>query len=264
MTTIPALLTAAAGVGLGHAVLPDHWVPLGVVSRAQRYPLRRTARLATLAGIAHVALSLVLGAVVIGVGLQFRSGVEHHEDLIVGGLLLATGTVFLVLELTGRGHGHGHDGGHTHDGGHSHAGGHSHGHSGHVHAHEGHVHEGHAHGGVATASRAEAVVPVPGQAPGARSRVQRLAVLVVPFGAAASPDLTILPVFLAASAAGTVASLGTLLVFSLVTLVTIVGLTVLATLGGYRLRGAWIDRGANLVTALMLVAVGGLVATGLV
>ena len=115
---------------------------------------------------------------------------------------------------------------------------------------------------MATASRAEAVAPVPG--PGARSRVQRLAVLVIPFGAAASPDLTILPVFLAASAAGTAASLGTLLVFSLVTLVTIVGLTVLAALGGYRLRGAWIDRGANLVTALMLVAVGGLVATGLV
>ena len=31
--TTPALLAAAAGVGFGHAVLPDHWVPLAVLGR---------------------------------------------------------------------------------------------------------------------------------------------------------------------------------------------------------------------------------------
>jgi len=283
MATIPALLAAAAGVGFGHAVLPDHWVPLGVVSRTQRYPVRRIARLATLAGIAHVALSLILGAVVIGVGLQFRSSVERHEDVIVGGVLLATGTVFLVLELLGKGHGHAHDadGGHSHGGhphgSHTHGGNHgphgshgdhehaAHGGHGHDHSHVGHSHGEHSHGGLAVASRPGGTVAsgtVPG--PRTRSRASRLAAFAVPFGAAASPDLTVLPVFLAASATGPAAALGTLLVFSLVTLVTIVGLTLLAALGGYRLRGAWIDRSANLLTALTLASIGGLVAAGLV
>ncbi len=276
MATIPALLAAAAGVGFGHAVLPDHWVPLGVVSRTQRHPVRRTARLATLAGIAHVALSLILGAVVIGVGLQFRSSVERHEDVIVGGVLLATGMVFLVLELLGKGHGHAHDadgnhshGGHPHGshGDHEHAahGGHGHDHSHVGHSHVGHSHGEHSHGGLAVASRPGGTVAsgtVPG--PRTRSRASRLAAFAVPFGAAASPDLTVLPVFLAASATGPAAALGTLLVFSLVTLVTIVGLTLLAALGGYRLRGAWIDRSANLLTALTLASIGGLVAAGLV
>jgi nickel/cobalt transporter (NicO) family protein len=264
MTNTPALLAAAAGVGFGHAILPDHWVPLSVVARTQRHPLRRVARLATLAGVAHVALSLVLGAVIIGVGLQFRSGVEQHENLIVGGLLLATGAVFLVLELLGRGHGHDHTDGHGH--GHGHAAhpaaaapAHEHGHEhedGHGHGHAEGVE--HVHGGVATATR-----PAPAE-PGVKTRAGRLAALVVPFGAAASPDLTILPVFLAAATLGVAASVGTLLVFSAVTLVTIVGLTMLATIGGYQLRGAWIDKGANLITALMLVAIGALVTTGLI
>jgi nickel/cobalt exporter len=39
------MLAAAAGVGFGHAVLPDHWVPLAVVGRTQRYPLSKVARL---------------------------------------------------------------------------------------------------------------------------------------------------------------------------------------------------------------------------
>ncbi len=54
----PALIAAAAGVGFGHAILPDHWVPLAVIGRTQRYPLARVARLSGLAGVAHVLVSL--------------------------------------------------------------------------------------------------------------------------------------------------------------------------------------------------------------
>src|SRR5262245_41648889 len=124
MTTTPALLAAAAGVGFGHAILPDHWVPLAVIARTQRHPIKRVARLSALAGVTHVALSLVLGAVLIGVGLQFRSTVQRHEDLVVGGILTLTGLAFLVLELRGRGHGHSHasDAEHGHGHGHGHGG----------------------------------------------------------------------------------------------------------------------------------------------
>jgi hypothetical protein len=114
--TGPALLAAAAGVGFGHAILPDHWVPLAVVGRTRRYPLSRIARLSGLAGIAHVLVSIVLGAVIIAVGLQFRSTVEHAQGTIIGCILIATGIGFLVLEVTGHGHHHDHDHDHAHDG----------------------------------------------------------------------------------------------------------------------------------------------------
>jgi len=44
--------------------------------------------------------------------------------------------------------------------------------------------------------------------------------VVVPFGAAASPDLTILPVFLAAAAASTAAAVGALIASAAVTIAT--------------------------------------------
>lgn len=78
--TTPALLAAAAGVGFGHAILPDHWVPLAVVGRTRRYPLARVARLSGMAGVAHVLVSIVLGGVIIAVGLQFRSTVQSAQD----------------------------------------------------------------------------------------------------------------------------------------------------------------------------------------
>ena len=87
---------------------------------------------------------------------------------------------------------------------------------------------------------------------------------MVPFGAAASPDLTILPVFLAAAAAGTGAAIGSVVVFAAVTIGTIVGLTLFATAGGYQLRGQWLDRWGNLFTAAVLLVIGALVLTGVI
>ena len=219
MSTTPALLVAAAGVGFGHAILPDHWVPLAVIGRTRRYPLARVARLSGLAGVAHVLVSVVLGAVIVVVGLQLRSTVEHAQDAIVGSLLIATGLLFFGLELTGRGHRHDHDHDHARDDDHD------------------HPHHHHEHG---------------------------LLSIMVPFGAAASPDLTILPVFLAATTAGAGAAIGSVIVFGAVTVGTIVGLTLFAAAGGYQVRGEWLERWGNVLTAAVLIAIGGLVLAGVI
>jgi hypothetical protein len=249
--TTPALFAAAAGVGFGHAILPDHWVPLAVLGRARRYPLSKVARLSGLAGVAHVLLSIVLGAVIIAVGLQFRSTVQSVQDTIIGCLLIATGVGFALFELTGRGHSHDHSGhGHRHDhpgDGHRHdhpGDGHRHDHPGDDHRHE---HDHHHHHG---AHEHEA------------RGIRGLAAVMVPFGAAASPDLTILPVFLAATAVGVPTAIGSLAIFAAVTIGTIVGLTLTAARGGYQVHGQWLDRWGNGITAVVLVVIGALVLTG--
>ncbi len=217
MVDTAALIVAAGGVGFGHAILPDHWVPLAVVGRTQRYPLTRVARLSGLAAVAHVLVSLVLGAVIILIGLQFRSSVQSAQNAIVGGILIATGLAFGAFELSGHGHSHSRDG------------------DAHDHQHD-HAEHGHGHG-----------------------RGRGLLAIMVPFGAAASPDLTLLPVFLAATTAGAAAAIGSLLVFAAV---TIVSLTLLATAGGYQVGGQWLDRWGNSITATVLVVIGVLVLVG--
>ncbi|MBO0769177.1 MAG: hypothetical protein J2O48_10895, partial [Solirubrobacterales bacterium] len=116
----PGLLVAAAGVGFGHAVMPDHWVPLAVIGRTRGYSTGRVVRLAGAAGVGHVLVSLLLGAVIVLVGLQLRGAVEHASNTIVGVILILTGLVFAALELTGHGHGHSHSHDHDHDHDHDH------------------------------------------------------------------------------------------------------------------------------------------------
>jgi threonine/homoserine/homoserine lactone efflux protein len=172
------------------------------------------ARLSSLAGVAHVLVSLILGGVIVLVGLQLRSHVESVQNTVVGLLLIGTGVGFALVEVAGRGHRHAHDRAHPAE------------------------HDHH------------------------QPRLQSLASVMVPFGAAASPDLTILPVFLAASTAGTGAAIGSLVVFGAVTITTIVTLTVFATAGGYQVRAPWLDRWGNAITAATLVVIGALVLAG--
>jgi hypothetical protein len=268
VNTLPALLLAAVGVGFGHAVMPDHWLPLAVLSRTRRYRTGRVVRLSLAAALTHVAVSLALGAVLVVVGLQFRGTIARHSDLVVGAVLLATGAVLLTLDLLGRGHSHPHDGAghghgrHRHD--HSHEQGHEahphdHGHPHAEHEHHGeHAHSPHSHG-LTGVSGATAVLERPETGTG---RARSLAGLLVPFGAAASPDLTILPVFLAAGTLGAGVALGSLAAFTLATVGTVVGLTTATALGARMLTAPWIDRRANLLTALTLLVIGALVALG--
>jgi nickel/cobalt transporter (NicO) family protein len=235
-STGPALLAAAAGVGFGHAILPDHWVPLAVLGRTRRYPLSRIARLSGLAGVAHVLVSIALGAVIIVIGLQFRSTIEHAQDAIIGCILIATGIGFLVLESTG--HGHHHDRDHHHD------------------RHDDHRHR-HTERGRAEHAHHQAGKPAAG-------RLSGLAAVMVPFGAAASPDLTILPVFLAATTAGLLTAIGSLVVFAAVTIGTIMGLTLSAARGGYQVQGEWLERWGNVFTAAVLSVIGLLVLLGVI
>ena len=166
---------------------------------------------------------------IIAVGLQFRSSLQSAQDTIIGWILIATGVGFALLELSRHGHSHDHD----------HGRGHAHGH-GHAHDH----HHGH------------------DQDQRAQRSLGGLAAVMVPFGAAASPDLTILPVFLAATTAGVATAIVSLLIFAVVTVGTIVGLTLAATRGGYQVQGEWLERWGNAFTALVLVIIGALVLTG--
>ena len=224
--SVPLLLGAAAAVAILHSILPDHWVPLAVVGRTQRWSLLRVARVSALASAGHVVASVVLTGIIAAIGLQFQRQLETQQGHIVGAVLILTGVGFLLWGLTG--HGHNHDQGHNH--GHNHA---------HAHGHE----EGHTHTGQATPARQQTLA-------------RRLAAIAVPFGVAASPDLTILPVALAASAVGRGAVVGVIGVFAALTMATFIGLTVLATLAGYQIKGEWLERHATTITAVVLIAIG--------
>jgi hypothetical protein len=83
-TPLILLIACAATVGVIHSVLPDHWVPLAVVGRTERWSLLRVGRVSALATGGHVLTSVVLGGVIALVGLEFQKQIETQQGHIVG------------------------------------------------------------------------------------------------------------------------------------------------------------------------------------
>lgn len=227
-TSLLLLLGAAGVVAILHAILPDHWVPLAVIARTQRWSMLHVIRVTLLASLGHVITSLILGGIIALIGLQFQHEIETQQGHIIGAVLILTGIIFLIWGLIGHGvHGHHHESHpHTRDHHFEHDRDHDH-----LDEHADHVTKEH-------------------------SLMKRLAAIAIPFGVAASPDLTILPVALAASALGAAAVTGVLGVFALLTIGTFVGLTVIATLAGYQVKGDWLENNANTITSIVLIVIG--------
>jgi hypothetical protein len=51
--TACVLILAAISVAGLHAVLPDHWMPVALVARAERWPLGHTLRVGIWTGVGH-------------------------------------------------------------------------------------------------------------------------------------------------------------------------------------------------------------------
>jgi hypothetical protein len=254
------LILGAATVGILHSILPDHWVPLAVVARTQHWSLARLARVTTLAAGGHVLTSVVLGGVVALIGLQFQKQIETQQGHIVGGVLVITGLGFLIWGLTGHGHAHEHGAEpeaehqshqHEHPAGVATtvAGSNEHEHE-HAHAEVSHSHRHH-HDAFIEAQASRIV-----EHSSRGTLLSTLAAIAVPFGVAASPDLTFLPFGIAASVYGGGAVAAVLGVFAAVTMATFVGLTVVATAAGYQMRGEWLEDHANTITSIVLVVIG--------
>lgn len=137
-TTLGALLTLAAAIGVGHTLAgPDHYVPFIAMARVGCWSMPRTALITALCGVGHVLGSIVLGLLGAGFGWAV-GGLEAFEGRrgdVAGWLLLGFGLAYLVWgvwrAIRNRPHAHLHvheDGTlHTHE--HGHHGAHAHVHT---------------------------------------------------------------------------------------------------------------------------------------
>lgn len=97
-----ALLGTAAVIGFLHTLLgPDHYLPFVAMARIGRWSSRKTLIVTVLCGLAHVASSVLLGAVGIagGVVLLRLEELESHRAELAGWLLLGFGVAYLVWGL---------------------------------------------------------------------------------------------------------------------------------------------------------------------
>jgi sulfite exporter TauE/SafE len=124
--SIALLSVTAVSLGFIHTILgPDHYLPFIVLSEAKKWSLRKTMLITFFCGIGHVLSSVIIGLVGIAVGISVSKlvSVESFRGNIAAWLFIAFGLVYMVISVRNlykkKRHTHSHfhidKGVHTHD-----------------------------------------------------------------------------------------------------------------------------------------------------
>jgi len=219
-----SVLAAAGGVAFLHTLLgPDHYLPFIVLSRARSWSMTRTLVVTAICGIGHVASSLLLGGlgVVLGVAVAKIEGVEGSRGDLAAWALVAFGLAYAIWGLRRalrrkRGI--------------------------ETHAHQGDVHL-HSHGD-ATHDHAH----------GMGSNVTFWALFLI---FVLGPCEPLIPLFVLPASRGDWAlAAATAMVFTIVTLVTMLSLTAAALAGADRLRLGHLERWSHALAGTVVAASG--------
>ena len=133
--SIALLSVTAVSLGFIHTILgPDHYLPFIVLSEAKKWTTQKTMFITFLCGLGHVLSSVILGLVGIAVGISVSKlvSVESFRGNIAAWLFIAFGLVYMIISIRNlyrkkkHTHSHYHIGGDKHVHEHAHIEMHSH------------------------------------------------------------------------------------------------------------------------------------------
>ncbi|RMD82167.1 MAG: hypothetical protein D6815_09860 [Candidatus Dadabacteria bacterium] len=94
------ILLGSLMLSLIHAAIPNHWLPLVVISKAQRWSHAEALAITALTGAAHASSTILIG-IFVGLLGQRLAADSRLVWLVPGLLLLGLGIAYLVLDLRG-------------------------------------------------------------------------------------------------------------------------------------------------------------------
>jgi len=82
-----------------HASIPNHWVPLVAISKAQNWSRNETLWITTITGIAHSISTILVGVIVGLVGYRLSSTYEFITRVVAPLILVILGFIYLIIGL---------------------------------------------------------------------------------------------------------------------------------------------------------------------
>lgn len=235
-----SLAAMAASIAFFHTLIgPDHVLPFVALAKSRGWSSSKTAVITASCGLAHAAGSIILGLIVILVGSAFLdwANIEAIRGEMAAWGLIGFGTLYAIWGLRQANREHSHTHAHCHTDGGVHA--HHHDHSGgHVHVHE--------------SAQASPATTAPRFAPWAIFVIFLL-----------GPCETLIPLMLVPAASANWLGLGlTVVVFTLVTVLSMVAIVTLSVWGLRGIEGRGFARHAHSLAGGTMV-VGGVAVMGL-
>jgi putative Mn2+ efflux pump MntP len=101
-----SILAGAFLVSAAHAILPDHWLPMILISRAEKWTQAETLWITALVTIPHMVSTIVLGVLVGLVGFRLSSTYEALMEVVAPAMFVLIGLIYVYRNFKAEGHHH--------------------------------------------------------------------------------------------------------------------------------------------------------------
>lgn len=91
------LLIGSILLGSVHAAIPNHWLPVVLIGRAEGWSERETLGVVALSGFFHTLSTVVLGIVIGAIGMEVSERLEDQTRLITSLLLVFMGLIYFAM-----------------------------------------------------------------------------------------------------------------------------------------------------------------------
>lgn len=86
-------------LGFVHALIPNHWLPLVAVAKAENWSKSEVTRIAFLSALAHVSGTVLLGIVLGNVGQTLAHRYDDYVHIIAPVLLIVFGLIYFTINM---------------------------------------------------------------------------------------------------------------------------------------------------------------------
>ncbi len=100
------IISGALLLSLVHAAIPNHWLPIVTVGKAEKWSMNETLRATILIGAAHIASTILFGVLIGIAGLQLSARYAEFSHIVAPAILAILGLIYIGADLMRGGHHH--------------------------------------------------------------------------------------------------------------------------------------------------------------
>lgn len=102
MQGLAQILFGSLALSLIHAVIPNHWMPLVAVGKAENWSRQEIWWATAITGAAHTASTILIGLVIGFFGYKLAANYEFVTKIIAPLILIGLGLVYLIADVRGK------------------------------------------------------------------------------------------------------------------------------------------------------------------
>jgi hypothetical protein len=104
-----SIFAGALFMSVAHAILPDHWLPLILISRTEKWSQTETLWATTLITIPHLVATILLGLLMGIIGFKLSASNEALMEVVAPTMFVLLGLVYIYKNYSANDHHHGED-----------------------------------------------------------------------------------------------------------------------------------------------------------